>query len=365
MVNPGLIKLMLQNKGVFLKDDLRDEVIAGYNCFDVKMGKIFLYIRADQVNVKIPVYTVVSNKRDAYEIQQANGQYFIDMDGMRVDAGFYPQKEVYQKLIGARLAGDIVRVKADDHLAITINHYCKYFADGQQCKFCNIHKWPTQTHSTLQEIIEAAYLYQEQGEIKHLSITGGTGHGADKGLLKMIQFIIKLRDRGVSLPIAVEFEPIHNKEWLCTLASLGVKTISCNIELLGDIPRAQLMPGKGQIPFETYLKTWQDCIDVFGENQVYTNILLTAADEAGQFIPRAKEIIDAGVIPSIGMMLEQKGAEIKIQLPELSTQISYFTEVVQRLKKVGLNPLKAKAGCAKNGGYSPINEFYTYNNKRR
>jgi len=352
----GTIKLLVQNNGVYIDDILAAEINERYNHFDARMGKVFFYFNVK--GAKIPVYAEIKNKKNGFPIKKNQDVYSINIGGHSLDFNFYDRKDAYNIPIGGKLAGDIIRIKADDHLALTFNHDCKHFEQRQQCKFCNIHKWPSQTNSTLDELVNVAYLYQEEHAIKHISITGGTGNGVDKGLLNVINFIQRLRKKGVTLPIGLEFEPTSETHLFNELNKLGVTTVSCNLEFASDDLRLRLMPGKGLIPFNSYIDTWESCINVFGKNQVYTNILLINDDDETMFMPQIKKIIDVGVIPSIGILLEQEGASIKVFLPEIKKQINYFKETVAYLKKQNLNPRLAMAGCIKNGGYSPLNEFY-------
>ncbi|WP_308638631.1 hypothetical protein [Paenibacillus silvisoli] len=71
---------------------------------------------------------------------------------------------------------------------------------------------------------------------------------------------------------------------------------------------------------------------------------------------RAKEIMDVGVIPSMGIMLNGPG--VISTPPQLDTQLHYFKETALYLHEKNLNPLLALAGCHKSGVYSPIKEFF-------
>ena len=358
MMEAGIIKLLLLNRGTYIDDILVQELSEKYDLYAIKSGNLAFNFMSND-NVVVPVYAKTTKDRTGFMIQKKDDKYFICIDNETIiNVSFYAMKSVYKNIILNKYAGDISRIKSDDHFVIVYNHNCKYVALGKKCAFCNIDKF---SFRDMHEVIKVAHLYQEKKEISHISITGGTGDGDDKGLIRIIDFIKSLRDEGVTLPISVEFEPVHDITLLRALHLLGVVSIYCNIEFISDDVRIKQMPGKGQNSFTSYVDTWEKCIGIFGKNQVHTNIILISEDDKTMFIPRVKSIIDIGVIPSITVMREPEDNSNNLALPELETQINYFKETVAYLRLKGLNPSKTLAGCAKDGGFSPIKEFYKSN----
>jgi biotin synthase-related radical SAM superfamily protein len=179
-------------------------------------------------------------------------------------------------------------------------------------------------------------------------------------LKNVVSFVRKVRNKGVDLPIAVEFEPTKQYEYLEELKSLGVETVSCNIEMLQNDIRPLLMPGKGLISIDEYYRTWEKCVALFGESQVYTNVLLNSIEyNRNNIINQLRTITSIGVIPSLGLLIPEKGTELEnIKLPDIEQQYEYHFYNNAYIQSNKLNPLNAKAGCPRNGAYSPVKEFY-------
>lgn len=75
-----------------------------------------------------------------------------------------------------------------------------------------------------------------------------------------------------------------------------------------------------------------------------------------------EKITSIGVIPSIGLLLPENGTQLSgLKLPDFNYQLKIHSFNTKCLFKYKLNPLLAKAGCPRNGSYSPTNEFYLDN----
>lgn len=353
----GEVKLYIQYKGIMIDEDLKNELMKNYDCNHIKVNKLFFGIIDKEDNV--PIYARIVSQ-DGCKIFEKDDKYYINVDGEEHCVCFNEKPKSYAAKIGKKKAEDIVRTKGRSHLAITINHFCIYFQEGKKCLFCNIDRWPTNTESSLSELLEVIYCYQENNEIKHISITGGTINHEDKGINGIIQFIKKIRDIGVTLPISVECEPLNNEEFYKRLKEVGVTSMAINLEMLDDETRQRIMPGKGCIPFDTYLDNWKMAVSVFGKNQIFTNILLNSASKDNN-IERLEKIVSCGVVPSIGLLIPDAGTELyDYPYLDFETQKSIHEINASLLVKYGLNPLEVKAGCQKNGAYTPINEYYKY-----
>lgn len=353
----GEVKLYIQYKGIVISDILKNKLLNGYDCNHIKVNKLFFNIIDNKNNV--PIYARIVD-HNGYEIYEKNDEFYINVDGEEYNLRFNAKVASYNTIIGSKRAGDIARTKGHSHMAITMNHFCIYFHENKKCKFCSINQWPTNTESTLLELIEVIYCYQQNKEVKYISITGGTINHEDKGVLNIIRFIKKMRERGIVLPVSVECEPLNDENLFEQLKEVGVTSMSINLEMLDDDTRKRIMPGKGIIPFDTYLKSWKTAVRIFGKNQVFTNILMNSISKKN-CMDRLETIISCGVIPSIGLLIPDKGSELyEYPYLDIESQKEFHEYNTKLLVNYGLNPYEVKSGCQKNGAYTPINEYYKY-----
>lgn len=259
---------------------------------------------------------------------------------------------------------DLCNIEYDGHLAITANHGCVYFRDGNACKFCSIPEWRDSRDVSLNMLVEAVSRAIELHEVKHISFTSGTTSSFDRGIRSILNIIKRIKNIATidTYPLWAEFEPPEDMCFLDALKDAGVETVSCNIEFLQPSVRLELMPGKGNINIDSYIQCWERCINLFGRNQVFSNVLLVPEDfeEPGNNgWDLAETMIELGIIPSFGVLYFDPNSELSAARPisardHFSTLITY----ARKLHQAELNPGYAKAGCHRNGAYSALNEAF-------
>ena len=259
---------------------------------------------------------------------------------------------------------DILNIEYEGHLALTAFHGCVYFSDGNPCKFCSIPKWKDSKDRSFSRLLKAVSLAIEVGDVRHISITSGTVATADRGIKHIVKLIDKITEHlggDIALPVFAEFEPPEDLSWIELLREKGVTSVSCNIEFLCDKQRKQLMPGKGIIPFTEYERTWKYCAELFGCNQVFSNILLTSDTIDHNAIDNLDKMLAIGVIPSPGVLYPDPNSIISTaEMVSFEQQDSFLSLIAEKIVQVGLNPLRVKAGCCRNGAYSAVNEYYQH-----
>lgn len=252
----GDIKLQIQNYGIRISTGIREELIEKYNVPHLCYDKIFLYIYDNNDN-RYPVYTFVSDDMTAFILTLNNdGRFVLLKNEINFEVSFDFKIDEYTESINGTKLSNIACVEANDHLAVTINHFCMYFYKGIECKFCSIKSWSDNSNVSINDKLEAIKKYANNDNVKHISITTGTTNEHDKGLKSIIEFCKKIRDNGILLPIAVEFEPVKDFCLLDKLYELGVTTVSINIEFLQEDMRRLLMPGKGKVDYALYKENW-------------------------------------------------------------------------------------------------------------
>ncbi len=355
----GDLKIELQISGIKISKKFQSKLLLNYNVPHLYYNKVFFYCigRCDLI---FPVYTYVNNNSDFELCIDNNEKIFIKGNDQIFDVIIFNKPSYYDKLYKEKKGYEIGSIEANGHLAITINHFCIHFYRNEECQFCSIQSWSDNNKNTQNELIEVIKAANSENLIKHISLTTGTTNDTDKGILGMINFIEKLNNIGINVPIACEFEPVEDLEWINLLYEHNVSTISCNIEILEEKIRKKIMPGKGNIPRSLYFKNWEKCVELFGENQVYTNILLNKFDSnITEIEENLKQICEIGVIPSIGLVYPEENTKMsKCIMPEINFVKRIQKTNIMQMVNNNLNPLLALAGNPRNGSYSPIKEYY-------
>ncbi|WP_371804260.1 radical SAM protein [Candidatus Lokiarchaeum ossiferum] len=258
----------------------------------------------------------------------------------------------------------IALIHGDETLATTINQRCKYWRGDQQCKFCGIEF--SLANGATTEIKTAAQLVETISEArkensnfaKHLTLTVGTSSSPDKGIAQYIPILKILKSSFSEIQIHIQIEPMADKSWYKQAHDAGADTIGIHLEILDSELRNQICPGKSKISFSTYIEHWYEANRIFGKNQVSTFVITGFESNLEKFKTNLTQVIEAGAIPLITPARYIQGVQIRIP----QTDSRNFSEIVrfaaQECKRVGLNPLKNKAGCIRCGGCSPINEAY-------
>ena len=251
----GEVKLWVQTLGVSISPTFIQVLKSNYNVPHLNYDKIFFYI-LDNKNQKYPVYTFINNSSKSFKLIRIDQSFKLSKNLYLIDIEFDKKIDIYDDEIEKTKLNKIACIEANNHLAVTLSHFCIHFFDKEECKFCSINNWSDNNQTSIRQKIIAIKKYIESNNVKHLSITTGTINRTDKGVKSIIKFCSELRDRGVLLPIAVEFEPINNTDYFNDLQKLGITTVSINIEFLQPNIRKLLMPGKGKIDIELYKKNW-------------------------------------------------------------------------------------------------------------
>ncbi|MHA1380354.1 MAG: MSMEG_0568 family radical SAM protein [Candidatus Helarchaeota archaeon] len=258
----------------------------------------------------------------------------------------------------------IALVHGKDCLATTIYQKCVYWRKGLQCKFCGIEFSFRESDTILkkspQQILEVLLKGIEEKRVKHVTLTTGTLENREKEV-KMYSEIVKKIKNNVDIPIHVQLEPTEQKN-LEKLASLGVDTIGIHIENFEEKIRHSVCPGKYKsATLNDYKKSWKDAVEIFGDAQVSSYIIIGIGESTESVIKGSEWLIRNGVVPFIipikpiiGTVFEDYSA------PSYVRTLKICQAVGDKLREYGLDPFKNKAGCVRCGACSPIKEALKY-----
>ncbi|MHA1292318.1 MAG: radical SAM protein [Promethearchaeota archaeon] len=256
----------------------------------------------------------------------------------------------------------IALVHGLDCLASTIYQKCKYWGCGEACKFCGIELSLKQNTTILEknyfqmsEVITAA---RKEKRCNHMTLTSGTTEGYDKGAERYIKLLQGIKENHPDIPLHIQIEPIENLDYINKLKEAGADTIGIHIEILDELLRKIITPGKARIPYRLFEENWSRAIDVFSKNQVSTFLLTGFGESPDDFIDDLERIVSLGVIPYITPVRAIPNVKSTIPIMNHNTLLEIYNRAAKLMKKYNLNPLKNIAGCIRCGGCSAINEAY-------
>lgn len=359
------MKIELQARGVRIPQGMARELEAKYNAPAMKTGRFTLCLESPEKNV-IPAF-IVNGRRAAasplHLVKTGPERYEVWWnDAKYTDVTPMPRPHFYD--ITTRSGAPMYKLAVmvgPGHMRSVVNQRCYYQQIGQPCQFCAVHRWwDANIEKNPSEIADAVAAGVREGVAKHISLTTGTLDTPGKGLEILVETATLIRDK-VQVPTMLEFEAVGDVPLLTSLLrearEAGVTTVSCNVECFDEGLRPKVMPMKGRIPLATYVETWEKCLEIFGDNEVFT-VAIVGIGEGDQSLLRGVETAARlGVMthlvphsPAIGAAYEDMPS------PSADRMISLYERAVAIYRKYGLNPCASQAGCVRGGGFSAIKD---------
>ncbi len=277
-----------------------------------------------------------------------------------------------------------IQLHGKDSLATMLSNFCSYKEQRKGCKFCIIdvgeevvnHK-PEDIARAIQEIektskLRACYNIEDKYnpnlteqefekrkkyvEPKDVNINSGMLENAVRVYKETISSIKEVS----KLPIGIQICPIEPDE-METLYSAGTTEISFNLEVYDESAREEVIPGKNKDnSIEDYLKAMREAVEIFGENQVESWILI-GLEPKEKTVEGIKTIAETGAIPLPKPFRPLYGADYeKKKPPSLEDAVVVYEAWLDTIRDYGLNPLKTKAGCGRCNACFPLHEIINY-----
>jgi radical SAM protein (TIGR04043 family) len=364
-------KAELQSRGIRIPGELVSELEANFNASAVRTGRIVLCLESPAGNGDLMPVFIVNGKRgqnSPLHLVKNDGKGFEVWAGDEkyADVKLLPRPRFYDHMT----ADGIPRYKlgvivGPGHLRSVVNQRCYYQQTGNACKFCAVqHWWNADTNKATEEIANTVAMGVAEDVVSHISLTTATLNTSGKGLEQLVETAGLIRAKA-NIPIMLEFEPIEDFSLLDSLLrrakQAGVTTVSCNIECFDEDLRPEIMPSKGRIPISAYIKAWEKCREIFGENEVFT-VGIAGIGESDESILRGVEIAAShGVMtfivphsPAIGAIYEDKAA------PGAVRMLSLYSRAVAIYERYGLDLNACRAGCVRGGGFSAIKDVANF-----
>jgi radical SAM protein, MSMEG_0568 family len=311
----------------------------------------------------VPTLTA-SATSSPYTVRQNGAGYVITRDGTPLSPVAFPRQPRFYDLSTADGVPyrHIAVLHGTDVLATTIVQTCiRWNSDADRCRFCGIGislknkaTIPVKTPAQLAEVAEAAVRLDG---VKHFVMTMGTLNETDKGARYMAKCVRAVK-AAVDLPIEVQFEPPDDLEILVEVKEAGADSIGIHLESFDQAVRERILPGKARISVDYYFATLQRAVEVFGEGQVSSYVIVGLGESSESIIAGCQRLIDMGVFPFVVPLRPVLGTEMQdVPAPSTEVMTQIYRAVADMLERRGMSHADSKAGCARCGACSGLPSF--------
>lgn len=304
-------------------------------------------------------------ERSPFEFRKIDGKGWILKNGEKVC-----RATVFEPKWHSSRAGELIRLHGKSSLALALTNVCRFKAEKVGCKFCIIDIGKEKVTHNPEDIANSIVEILNNTELrKYVDFDGFEGIvepedvNINSGTLnepELVELYAKTAERikaVCDLPIGIEITPV-GKEDMMKLKNAGIDSIYINIEAFSDFARKNIILGKDKAyPRERYLKALEDAVEIFGENQSASWILI-GLEPAEETIKGCEAIAEVGAIPLPRAFRPLFGSELEsLPPPSVEDAKRVYGEWLKIVKRQNLNPLKTIAGCAKCGSCFPIKEL--------
>jgi biotin synthase-related radical SAM superfamily protein len=135
-----------------------------------------------------------------------------------------------------------------------------------------------------------------------VTLSTGTKLSRGKGLEDAVAAARLIHEKA-DLTKTLNFEPLNDYALLESLLregkAAGATTALCNIECFDENLREEMMPMKGKNTVDDYKRVWEKCLDIFGDNEVYTMVIAGLGEDDETMLRGVEMAASMGVVASI------------------------------------------------------------------
>jgi len=322
-------------------------------------------ITIDEVTVMVPVHTAPAFESPyLVEKPDALGRSRITRDGLNLGEVSFPTRPRFYDLSTPDGVPywKIAVLHGRDVLATTVLQTCiRYQSRTKTCQFCAIGQslaaGRTVERKTPSQLAEVAKAAVELDGVTHMVMTTGTPAGRDRGAAILADSAAAVK-AAVDLPIQGQCEPPEDDVWFERMKAAGIDALGMHLEIATPELRARLMPGKAQVPVESYFKAFAAAVSVFGRGQVSTYILAGLGDTVEVILAASQRLIAMGVYPFVVPFVPISGTPLESHpTPPPGFMHDILDPLARMLRASGLRSTDIKAGCGRCGACSALSTY--------
>jgi radical SAM protein (TIGR04043 family) len=236
-------------------------------------------------------------------------------------------------------------------VASTVVQHCAYWGNSDQCTFCGIglslESGRTIARKTPSQLAEVAVAAHDLDGAVDCTLTTGSTRGVDRGALYVARCGQAVKQAS-GLPVEVQFEPPADLDIIDQVGALGVDSVGIHIETFDPAVLARVAPAKARTGIEGYFAAWQRAVEVFGEGQVSTYVILGMGEDPGLTVEGCKRAIDLGVYPFVVPLRPVAGSLMGDWRPPTREYTQpIYARILAYMMSRGMTSATTKAGCAR------------------
>ncbi len=294
-------------------------------------------------------------RKSPFRLERTGSRYILYESGKRIGRAVLPKAEYYSEIIDGIPAGKLVALDGYDALVSAISRECIYWNHNKKCSFCTIQNGIKNSvaRKNPEQLAQAVKIAYEEDRSRHLTLTTGTMEGRDKGAKAMIDAVRAVK-KEIDIGVHVQIEPT-DREWIEKLYESGADTIGIHVETFDRSIRNRVVPGKP--PLEDYFRAWKDAVEVFGEWNVSSWLIIGLGERKETVIQGFEKMSDMTVYPFIAPFRPSEDMKYQQNLAE------YFIRTLKELINASdFNRVylpRFSSGCPKCGGCSFVSELFS------
>jgi biotin synthase-related radical SAM superfamily protein len=217
---------------------------------------------------------------------------------------------------------------------ITVSERCIY-----DCKFCAVPKLSGGVKSKERVVGMVAEAW-DTGELEAISLTSGVEQSPKEEVARVADIVRALRKFDV--PIGVSVTPALRSSEI--LKTAGTDEIKYNVECLDPVLFGRVCPG---VSLEKIKMALLDAVDHFGENRVFSNVIIGLGESDRALRQGIEELAEMGVLPVIRAVYPHplRRDEIEMIRPSPERLIDLARYLQRVLDEHGLRGDVAETGC--------------------
>ncbi len=236
-----------------------------------------------------------------------------------------------------------------DSFASTVVQTCSYWGNADQCKFCGIGlslaAGRTTVKKTPEQLAEVAVAAKTLDGAVDATLTTGSSNGVDRGA-RYVARCGQAVKQAAGLPVEVQFEPPVDIGVLDEVGDMGIDSVGIHVESFDPKVLAHVAPGKARTGIERYFEVWQRAVEIFGEGQVSTYVILGMGEDPELIVEGCRRAIDIGVYPFVVPLRPVAGSLMEDVLPpDKAYTDRIYRRVLHHMTERGLPA--STAGCAR------------------
>ena len=196
---------------------------------------------------------------------------------------------------------------ATDRIRINPAPICIYKREKLSCEFCNLPEY--NFRYDLNDIKEVIDYCLKNISFRHFLIGGGTfSHNGGWDIILQITKYIRRRS---SKDIYLMSIPPEDVNILDSLKEAGITEVAFNLEIFNRNLACKIMPGKGKLPIERYIKTFEHAVSLWGNSGKVRTLLIYGFDNEDDFLDGINKLCSRGIEPIISIFRPLAGTKME------------------------------------------------------